>query len=398
MKTRGLRVAMILIMAVVVLPTLPAMAHTVGSLTPAGGAPAGTQTDGEPELLVGWRVWFHLTIQWVHLVTFALWVGAIAGALLHLYNPPLEALLFASWMFFLILLATGTYNMEYSAGIPDTPSLLNLHRVSQYPLGRVYTIALAMKLGLYVLAVVVTFAVTLVHLSKPPGEDRRCLRQTYLVLIGLLALLIAAVTAGVLILHEAADLYLTALHPLGGVLGPTPPAQVGIPGGQPVADDLRLFGHPAVLLNTGIRWLHLLGFGLWLGGSAWALLFSPVEPRRFLRFTWLALVIQLLTGLYHMAFSTPFADSPYFFRLAELSHFRFGRTYTILMAVKHVLVGSVWLVTAVMTVRNFKGVSGKAKWGRLEKGLLSINVLLGLAIAYLIIMILLVHEGVDHAL
>lgn len=38
------------------------------------------------------------------------------------------------------------------------------------------------------------------------------------------------------------------------------------------------------------------------------------------------------------------------------------------------------------------------QWGNLEKGLLGLNVLLGLVIAYLIIMILLVHEGVDHVL
>lgn len=375
-----------------------AEAHTIGPAGQAGETSKRDQEHADPELLAGWRVWVHLTIQWVHLVVFALWLGTTAGALFFLYNPPLEALLFASWTLFLVLLATGTYNMEYSAGIPDTPSLLNLPLVSQSPFGRTYTIALAIKLGLYTIALVVTLAVTFLHLSKPPDEDRRPLRQTYLVLTGLLALLITAVTAGVLILHEAADLYPTALHPLGGVVGSTPPAQVGTPGGQPVAEDLRLFRHPAVLFNISVRWLHLLGFGLWLGGSVWTLVFGVTEPRRFLFSLWGLLALQLFTGLYHMAFSTPFADPPYFFRIAELSHFRFGRTYTLLMGVKHALVGSVWLITAIMTVRSFKGVRRKAEWGRLEKRLLGLNVLLGLAIAYLIIMILLVHEGVDHVL
>ncbi len=167
--------------------------------------------------------------------------------------------------------------MEYSAGIPDTPSLLNLHLITQLPFGRTYTIALAIKVGLYTIALVVTLAVTLLHLSKPPGEDRRRLRQAYLVLTGFLALLIAAMTAFVLILHEVADLYPTALHPMGGVLGLTPVVQVGIPGSQPIGDDLRLFRHPVVLLNTGVRWLHLLGFGLWLGGSVWTLVFGVME-------------------------------------------------------------------------------------------------------------------------
>ncbi|MGH7164017.1 MAG: hypothetical protein ACREIS_00655, partial [Nitrospiraceae bacterium] len=64
----------------------------------------------DPELLVGWRTWLHLTIQWIHLLGLAFWFSITAAPLLLRLNPPLSHLLYSSWALFLVLLATGDYN------------------------------------------------------------------------------------------------------------------------------------------------------------------------------------------------------------------------------------------------------------------------------------------------
>ena len=347
--------------------------------------------EADPELLTGWRIWLHLTIQWAHLIAFALWMGVTFWAFF-LTQPRLETLLLSSWALFLVLLATGVYNSEYSSGLPHYPSLLNWHLVSQAPFGRTYTIVLSLKLALFTLAVVGNLAVSMAHILKSPKKVQEKLRQTYLIYSGILAFLISVLVAVLLILHEAADLYPTALHPLGGVLGSSHPAQVGTPGGQTASPDFRIFFHPQVLINTLFRWLHLLGFGLWLGGTALFLTLGSTNYRRFIIFTWILLAVQVLTGLYHMGFSTPFATAPYLFNLEELSNFRFGRTYTLLMGMKQALVVLALTTTAGMTYMAFKNEVKD------DKLLVGINLILGLSIAYVIIAILLVHEGVDHVL
>src|SRR3989304_6243270 len=61
----------------------------------------------DPELLTGWRTWLHLTIQWAHLVAFALWLGLTAGTLMLGIKARLDELLYCSWILFLVLLASG---------------------------------------------------------------------------------------------------------------------------------------------------------------------------------------------------------------------------------------------------------------------------------------------------
>src|SRR5919106_2430108 len=97
----------------------------------------------DPELLTGWRTWVHLTIQWTHLIAFALWMGLTAGVLLFRVTAPLDHLLYSSWIIFLIMLATGTYNAEWGAGISDTPSLFLLPVLNAIPYGVTYTQVLA---------------------------------------------------------------------------------------------------------------------------------------------------------------------------------------------------------------------------------------------------------------
>lgn len=93
----------------------------------------------DPELLAGWSTWLHLTIQWIHLIAFALWLGLTVGTLLLKSEASLGSLLYDSWILFLLMLATGSYNMEWSAGISETPSLLLLRLLERIPYGVTYT-------------------------------------------------------------------------------------------------------------------------------------------------------------------------------------------------------------------------------------------------------------------
>ena len=61
----------------------------------------------DPDLLTGWWTWLHLTIQWAHLVAFALWLGLTAGTLMLGIKARLDELLYCSWILFLVLLASG---------------------------------------------------------------------------------------------------------------------------------------------------------------------------------------------------------------------------------------------------------------------------------------------------
>jgi hypothetical protein len=68
------------------------------------------------------------------------------------------------------------------------------------------------------------------------------------------------------------------------------------------------------------------------------------------------------------------------------------------MAVKHALVVAVLAVTGAMTFRYWKEqASGKSR-ACILRPFLWLTLLLGLAIAYVMIIVLLIHEGVDHVL
>jgi len=154
-----------------------------------------------------------------------------------------------------------------------------------------------------------------------------------------------------------------------------------------------------VLVDAVSRLAHLLGFGLWLGGIALAAAHPAISLKTVLRYTWVWLGIQLLSGIVQMAVATPFAMPPYLWNLGTLHHVRFGWTYTVLMAIKHGLVLGVVGVTGLLTLRYRVAVrrSEVAK-DVPHRWLCAANLALGLAIAWIMLMLLLVHEGVDHAL
>lgn len=347
----------------------------------------------DPELLTGWLTWLHLTIQWTHLTAFALWFGLTAGTLLVGAKPSLDRLLYSAWILVLVILATGNYNMEYSAGIPETPSLLLLPLLEKIPYGVTYTIILAVKLGLYVLAVLITLVITLLHLWTK--SDKSFLSKAFLVSQSVLVVLIALATATVLFYHEVADLWPTPIHSLGGVVGPVgPQIQVGLNENTPPPNDFRLLTTSAAWIDISVRWIHLLGFGLWVGSSAATLLFSPISSSRFLSISWAAFFLQFVSGISNMKRWTPFDVPPYFWNLNHLSDIRFGRSYALFMAAKHALVLVGIVLMTIWTIRY----RSSSRRNLAVHSLAGVTLCLGLVIGYIMMIILLLHEGVDHAL
>jgi hypothetical protein len=362
----------------------------------------------DPELFTGWQVWVHLTVQWAHLLGLPLWLGVLVAAWVFRVFA-LETLLFAGWALLLLRGVSGAYNMEYSAGIPMAPSLLQWPMVGAYDFGRSYTAVLGVKQGLYGLAVLVILFVTAVHVCRAREADRTRLRTGYLAAQIVLGVLIVLATTGVLLLHEAADVSPTPVHALGGVMGldgqPVSPAAQALPEPyhshalQSLSSGWHLIRQPRVLVDAVSRFAHLLSFGLWLGAMAVATVYPPVSLWTLLWYSWLWLGIQFLSGVVQMAVATPFALPPYLWNLEALHHIRFGWTYTVLMSIKHGLVLGVVGVTGLLTLRYRATVrqgdmvkQAKNRWFH------AANLALGLAIAWVMIMLLLVHEGVDHAL
>ena len=348
----------------------------------------------DPELLTGWRTWLHLTIQWVHLVAFALWLGLTAGVLALGIKPRLDHLLYSSWILFLVFLATGTYNMEWSAGIAETPSLLLLPFLEKIPYGVTYTVVLTVKVGLYALAVSLTFLVTLWHLRRRMDEAR--LRQIFLIVGATLSIAATLAAAVLLFYHEVADLWPTLPHSSGGVMGPDGPhGQNMVSQDAPPPNDFWLLATRDAWTNIGLRWLHLLGFGLWLGGSVWVLAFGDVSTGRYLVFLWALLIIQILSGIASMGRWTPFYLAPYVWNLSPLSEIRLGKSYTLFMAGKHLVVVATLTLLTVCTIPHLR-TEGTTRLS--VRGLAAVSLLLGLTIGYIMIIVLLIHEGVDHAL
>jgi hypothetical protein len=362
----------------------------------------------DPELFTGWQVWVHLLVQWCHLLGLPLWFGVLVAAWVF-RALTLEALLFTGWAVLLVQGVTGAYNMEYSAGIPTAPSLLQWRLVAAFDFGRSYTALLGVKQGFYGLAVVVTLVVTALYLRRRQETDRTQLRRGYLAAQIALGSLITLATTGVLLLHEAADVAPAPVHALGGVMGGEGTAVR--PGVQDLPEPYRsrelkstaagwrLTMQPRVLLDVVSRVAHLLGFGLWLGATAVATAHPTVPPKRFLGYSWLWLGVQLLSGVVQMAVATPFASPPYLWNLEVLHHVRFGWTYTMLMTSKHGLALGIVGVTGLLTLQyRAVGRRGDKAKEATNRWLHATNLAMGLAIAWLMIMLLLVHEGVDHAL
>jgi len=350
----------------------------------------------DPELLTGWLTWLHPTIQWTHLTVFTLWLGLTAGTLLVGAKPSLDQILYSAWILLIVILATGNYNMEYSAGIPETPSLLLLPLLERIPYGVTYTIVLAVKLGLYVVVFLITLLITLLHLVAK--LDKSKLKKIFLISQSVLAIIIALATATVLFYHEVADLWPTPVHSLGGVVGPEGPRiQVALHENTPPPNDYSLLATSNAWLDISARFLHLLGFGLLSGGSATALLFGPVSVARFLSIFWGAIFLQIVSGSASMNRWTPFDVPPYLWNVDHLSHIRFGRSYALFMAAKH---GLVLVEIALLTIWTV-GYSKNRRQNTAEapvRSLAGATFCIGLVIGYLMMIILLLHEGVDHAL
>lgn len=348
----------------------------------------------DPELLTGWRTWLHLTIQWAHLVAFALWLGLTAGTLMLGIKTRLDELLYCSWILFLVLLASGTYNMEWSAGISETPSLFLLPLLDRIPYGVTYTVVLAVKLVLYVVAVLLTLVITVLHLGRRMGKER--LRKIFVISGAALAVLITLAASIVLFYHEVADLWPTPIHSLGGVMGPEGSrAQATANQEVPPPNDFGMLANRDAWIDIGLRWLHLVGFGLWLGESAWVLCFGGVSAARYLLFSWLLLAVQIASGIASMERWTPFYLPPYIWNISRLSSIRFGRSYTLFMAAKHLLIVATMALLIAWTVRYLwnKGAKDLS-----VQPLVAVSLLFGLAIGYIMMIVLLLHEGVDHAL
>ncbi|MFQ5684132.1 MAG: hypothetical protein ACE5HC_12760 [Candidatus Binatia bacterium] len=368
-------------------------------LLPANVAFAhGTAEHLDPELFISWNVWLHLGLQWTHLIAFALWLGLTGGTLLLGIKTSLDHLLYSSWLLFLVLLATGSYNMEFSAGISETPSLFLLPLLDQIPYGVTYTLVLAVKVGLYSLAILLTFVITVLHMRRQVPEAR--LRQIFLLGGSALGTLIVLATAVVLFYHEVADLWPTVVHSLGGILGPEGPrGRAVVSLDTPPPNDFRLLVSPAAWADITLRWVHLLGFGLWLGGMLVAVAFGGVPPKKLLWYLWTLLMVQILSGIGSVGRWTPFYITPYIWNFSALSHVRFGWTYTLFLTVKEALVIAVIGLMLAMTHRYLKVSRSKVEHRAVHfRPYLFAEITLGLLIAYIMMMVLLVHEGVDHAL
>lgn len=377
----------------------------VGILVPPVAAHEAAEHE-EPELLNHWRTQVHLLFQWAHLVAFGIWLGGTMAAR-RLPGVGLDALLFGSWGLFLVSLGTGGYNMEFSAAIPDAPDLFSLPAlIGRWPFGTAYILLVGVKQALLAVAVVWTAAVTVRHLRWPTGRDRRGLRAAFVGGSVAIGLTLAAVTAMVLVLHEAIDLAPTPLHSLGGVVGPLGPDELraarlaGDLAPPPYQSDprstgagFRLFATPQAAGDALTRFGHLVGFAAWLGGNAASLLASPSDRNRVVPQLWLALAIQAVTGAYQFMSWTPFAVAPYPWRLSAMVDFRFGHTYTLLMALKLSLVALLILGTAGLTAAARRPLLRRTSWA-----LAALNVAAGFVLAYVTVALLLVHEGVDHAL
>ena len=363
---------------------------------------------GDPELLGDWRAQVHLLFQWAHLVAFGLWVGGMVAAT-RLPTLSLEPLLFASWALFLVFLGTGSYNMEFSAATLDAPDIVSLPGLSRrWEFGDAYIVLIGTKRALLVLAVLWTATVTVAHLRQPPEASRERLRSPFLAGSIAVGLTLAAVVAMVLVLHEAVDLAPTPLHSLGGVVGPMGPDELAAAeaatraapppyGGDTRAllAGFRIFSIPRALGDAAVRFGHLIGFALWLGGVAASLVVRVCETRRVLPLLWMGLGIQAVTGAYQIVSWTPFTVVPYPWRLSAMADFRFGYTYALLLAVKLGLALLAAAGTAALAIVSNRGMGHR----RLPVRALGwVNLAIGLLLAYIAVAVLLVHEGVDHAL
>lgn len=148
------------------------------------------------------------------------------------------------------------------------------------------------------------------------------------------------------------------------------------------------------LRHLVMEWGHLAGFGLWLLATGVGLL-NPTDRRAFvLVATWAGFVIEGVTGLYKMEYSTPFAEGLRLFNLTKIPRVFFAREYVYTLVVKHALMVIAMGVTLALSVHVWRTKPGDRV--HIYRGLLGVNLVLALAIAGAAAILGLYHAIVLH--
>lgn len=148
------------------------------------------------------------------------------------------------------------------------------------------------------------------------------------------------------------------------------------------------------LRHLAMEWGHLMGFGLWLLATGVGLL-NPTDRRPFvLVATWAGFVVEGVTGLYKMEYSTPFAEGLRLFNLSHVPRVFFAREYVYTLVVKHALMVIAMGVTLALTIHVWRTKPGD--WVHVYRGLLGVNLVIALAIAAAAAVLGLYHAIVLH--
>jgi hypothetical protein len=150
----------------------------------------------------------------------------------------------------------------------------------------------------------------------------------------------------------------------------------------------------ATLKHLAMEWGHLAGFGLWLLATGVGLL-NPTERRPFvLVATWAAFLIEGVTGLYKMEYSTPFAEGLQLFNVTGVPRVFFAREYVYTLVAKHALMGIAMGVTLALTIHIWRTKPGDRV--SVYRRLLGANFVTALAIAAAAAVLGLYHAIVLH--
>jgi hypothetical protein len=143
-----------------------------------------------------------------------------------------------------------------------------------------------------------------------------------------------------------------------------------------------------------LNWGHLLGFGLWIGVTALALVQPRFSPQATVLLTWLALAMGIGTGFSKMQYGTPFPRGLRVFDW-QVPRIFFGKEYLYTLTVKHALILTAVVVTGVMTREAWRRSSAPASSRRVRVLLLG-NLLLVLGVALAAAILGLLHAIVLH--
>ncbi len=167
-----------------------------------GALPRAAPRSGQPELVLGWRGWVLLVLNWGHLLGFGLWLGVTVLALLTPQVSP-RATVALTWVALAVGVSTGFNKMEYGTPFPRGLSLFHWD-VPRIFFGREYVYTLAVKHALVVAALVVTGIMTHLAWRRDPAEaSGRRFRP--LLLVNLLIVLAMGGAAAILgLLHAIA--------------------------------------------------------------------------------------------------------------------------------------------------------------------------------------------------